>query len=76
MTTEDSGIPAATAEDHQPDPVESIIRLWQERGRFTAEADRILTLAGENHDPEAQQRADADEKTHNRHGNRIAEIER
>ena len=60
MTTEDSGIPAATAEDH-PDDDESIIRLWQERARLTAEADQILALDGD--DLDAERRATAlDEK--------------
>lgn len=73
MTTEDNGAlrrtgPGETAEAttptiEHPDPDESIIRLWQERGRLTAEADRILTLAGDDEDFKAQQRADAlDEK--------------
>ena len=61
--------PGETAEATTPttpswhDPDESIIRLWQERGRLTAEADRILTLAGDDTDSKAQQRADVlDEK--------------
>ena len=57
MTSEDS--PAATAEDH-PDPDESIIRLWQERARLTAEADQILALAGD--DLDAEQRAEVLDK--------------
>ena len=78
MTTEDNGAlrrtgPGETAEAttptiEHPDPDESIIRLWQERGRLTAEADRILTLAGDDEDFKAQQRADAlDEKDRARH---------
>ena len=70
MTTEDEGarsarptspgetVEAAIPTIEHPDPDESIIRLWQERGRLTAEADRTLTLAGDE-DSDDQPRVQA-----------------